>query len=112
MRLFPAILLMMAPCLYLAGCTPAPELDAAISAEAKVAPAPRLTDNQIVLAPASGLLLDEATQEQMTARGTALKERAKVATAGPVISPEEAAAANARAARLREQAAAQVADGN
>ncbi|MFV0333031.1 MAG: hypothetical protein ACK5JR_03025 [Tropicimonas sp.] len=100
-------------CLSLAmtGCNRPPELEAAITEEARAAPAPKLTDIRMALAPAETIRLDEAEQARMAARGAALQDRAKAAT-GPVISAAEAQDAQERAARLRQARAAQVAEGH
>ncbi len=104
MRLVFPISLLIALSLGMSGCNRPPELEAAITDEARAAPRPKLTDNRIVLIPAGHTLLDEETQARMTARAGALKDRAE-AVSGPVIAPAEAQQTRERAARLRRTAA-------
>ncbi len=88
----------------LSGCTQFPELDGAVTEEAKAASAPEIVDNSVVLGPAAEAILDVETQAEMEARAVALEARA-LAASGPIISPEEKAALLERAAALRAEAA-------
>lgn len=88
----------------LAGCARFPELDAAVTEQAKQAERPRLSDNRIVLEPADTLVIDAETQAEMAARSAAMAARAEAAAA-PVVPPKEAAALLDRAAALRAEAA-------
>lgn len=93
-------------CLVLvgAGCASFPEVDAAVSEEAKVADRPNLADNRILLAKAGGTALDIETQEAMKARADALGGRVAEMD-GPVIPPDEAQRITDAARRLAEEAA-------
>ncbi|NDR59621.1 hypothetical protein [Aliiruegeria sabulilitoris] len=98
--------LLVTICLFVlpTACAQFPELDERITDKARQADRPVLTDNAVVLEPASEALLDTETRDEMLARAAALQARAEAAS-GPVISPEEKAELLRRAAELRAEAA-------
>ena len=104
MRPLPFLLLSGLLLSALAGCARFPEVEAAVTEEAKAAPRPVLTDNDVVLVPAGEALIDPDVAAELTARSADLRAQAAEAT-GPILTPEERAAFGTRAALLRAEAA-------
>ncbi len=90
-------------CALAAGCASFPDLDAAISEEAKQAPAPVLVDDRPIIRAAGPGRRDISTPEELQARASALQSRGAGQPA-PVIDAAERARLLEVHERLREEA--------
>lgn len=88
----------------LAGCTTFPELDAAVSEEAKAAEDPELLDRRRFLVPYESQTIGTETQATLEAEAAGLRTRAS-GLSGAVIDSATRSELEARHLRLREEAA-------